>query len=64
MKTTFLLLIFLTSFTGVFVVTSAETELTELASKLRENLFQVLGAVTHLENQMKETRENQRKGDY
>lgn len=44
-------------------MTSAETELTELASKLRESLFQVLGAVTYLENQMKETRENQRKTD-
>ncbi|KAK6628771.1 hypothetical protein RUM43_002587 [Polyplax serrata] len=49
---------------GVFVVTSAETELTELASRLRESLFQVLGAVTHLENQMKEARDGQRKGDY
>uniref|UniRef100_A0A1S4MZI1 Uncharacterized protein n=1 Tax=Pediculus humanus subsp. corporis TaxID=121224 RepID=A0A1S4MZI1_PEDHC len=49
---------------GVFVVTSSETELNELTCKLRENLFQVLGAVTHLENQMKETKEIQRNTDY
>lgn len=48
---------------GVFVVTSAETELTELTTKLREYLFQVLGAVTHIETQIKESRENQRKTD-
>lgn len=43
------------------MVTSAETELTELASKLRESLFQVLEAVTYIETQIKETRDNQRK---